>query len=308
MNAFLNDIISRAKRDIKTIVLPEGSDARVAQASLEIERQGFAKVIVLGDNLPKKEEYAQELFKNRQHKGLSLDEARSLIENPLYYGTMMVKTGDADGMVAGACHCTGDVLRPALQILKTGSGLVSALFFVLSPNAELGNNGAFIFADCALNPNPTAEQLAEIAIDSARTYKQFFGAEAKIAMLSYSTFGSGKGDSVEKVRTARSLAIQKEPSLIIDGELQLDAAIIPEVSNIKSPDSKIQGSANVLIFPDLQSGNIGYKIAERFGNCLALGPILQGLSNPVNDLSRGCSVEDIVGVAAITAVQAQNSI
>ena len=309
MNFFLDNVIARAKSNIQTIVLPEGKDERTITAANEIERLGFANVVVLdGNNLQKKEEYAQELFRLREHKGLTIYEAHKLINDPLYYGVMMVRMGDADGMVAGAAHATSEVLRPALQILKTApsSNLVSALFFVVSPNTKLGNNGAFVFADCALNPCPTAEELSEIAIDSAKTYKQFFGTEAKIAMLSYSTLGSAKGELIDKVVQAKNLVLEKSPNLQIDGELQLDSAIVPSIGRFKAPGSSVAGNANVLIFPDLQSGNIGCKIAERFGNCMALGPILQGLAAPVNDLSRGASWQDIVGVVAVTAVQAQN--
>ena len=307
MNFFLEKIIAKAKSSIQTIVLPEGGDARIVKAAKEIERTGLARVIVLDDNLTKKEEYAEELFRLREHKGLSIDDAHKLINDPLYYGVMMVRMGDADGMVAGAAHATADVLRPALQILKTApsSRLVSALFFVLSPNRQLGNNGAFVFADCGLNPNPTARELSEITIDSAKTYKQFFSDEPKIAMLSYSTLGSAKGELIDKVIAAKNFVLEKLPDLQVEGELQLDSAIIPSIARMKAPVSSVAGNANVLIFPDLQAGNISYKIAERFGNCTALGPILQGLAAPVNDLSRGASWEDIVGVVAITAVQTQ---
>ena len=256
------------------------------------------------------DEYVEELVKIRQHKGLTVDEAKELIKDPLYYGTMMVKMGHADGLVAGAISSTGNVLRPALQIIKTAPGIsvVSSCFVMEVLYKEYGHNGILLFADCAVNPNPNAEQLAEIAITSAKTGKDLVGLDPKVAMLSFSTKGSASHEYVDKVVEATNIAKQLEPSLSIDGELQADAALVESVGKLKAPDSKVAGNANILVFPDLQSGNIAYKLVERLGNAVAVGPICQGIAKPVNDLSRGCSVDDIVNVVAITAVQAQKSL
>ena len=225
-----------------------------------------------------------------------------------YVGTMMVKMGDADGLVSGACHSTANTLRPALQILKTAPGtkLVSAFFIMCTNTPEYGDDGTLLFADCGLNINPNAEELSEIALASAESWKAFMpGLEPKVAMLSFSTMGSAKGDVPAKVQQATELANEKNPELALDGDLQLDAALVQSVADLKAPQSKVAGKANVLVFPDLESGNIGYKLVQRFGGAQAYGPILQGIAKPVNDLSRGCSADDIVGVVAITAVQAQ---
>jgi phosphate acetyltransferase len=229
------------------------------------------------------------------------------VKNPLYYGVMMVKSGDADGMVAGAINSSANVLRPSLQILKTAPGtkLVSAFFIMVVPDCEYGANGTFLFADCALNENPDAEAVSEIALSSAASFKSLVGEEPKIAMLSYSTYGSAKGELVEKMQNATKLAKEKAPELMIDGELQLDAAIVESVGKQKAPASSVAGKANVLVFPDINAGNIGYKLVQRLAKAEAYGPVLQGIAKPVNDLSRGCSAEDIAGVIAITAVQAQ---
>ena len=330
--SFIENIKQRAKQDIKTIILPEAEDKRVLEAASKVIAQGFAKVILLGNkaqiendskennidltgveiiDIPsstKKQEYAQKLFELRQAKGMTLEEATKLIEEPIYYGMMMLKLGEADGLVSGAAHSTSNTLRPALQILKTAPNtkLVSAFFVMCVPNCEYGENGTFIYGDSGLVENPNADELSEIAISSSKSFKQLVGAEPKVAMLSYSTYGSAKSELTEKVIEATKLVKDKEPNLIVDGELQVDAAIIPEVSKSKAPGSPIEGNANVLIFPDLNAGNIGYKLTQRLAKAEAYGPLCQGIAKPVNDLSRGCSADDIVGVVAITAVQAQS--
>lgn len=327
----LESIRSKARADKKTIVLPEGIEERTIKAAAKISKEGLADIILLGNaedildrgselemsavtiidpaNSEKYEQYVEELVKIRAHKGLTTDQARELILDPLYYATMMVKMGDADGLVAGAVNSTGNVLRPALQIIKTAPGIsvVSSCFIMEVLYKEYGHNGVLIFADCAVNPNPNAEQLAEIAITSAKTGKDLVGLDPKVAMLSFSTKGSASHDYVDKVVEATQIAKRLDPDLMIDGELQADAALVESVGQLKSPDSKVAGKANILVFPDLQSGNISYKLVERLGNAVAVGPICQGIAKPVNDLSRGCSVEDIVNVVAITAVQAQAS-
>ena len=329
--SFIESIKQRAKQDIKTIILPEAEDKRVLEAASKVIAQGFAKVILLGNktqiendsmenninlsgveiiDIPsstKKHEYAQKLFELRQAKGMTLEEASKLIEEPIYYGMMMLKLGEADGLVSGAAHSTSNTLRPALQILKTAPNtkLVSAFFVMCVPNCEYGEHGTFIYGDSGLVENPNADALSEIAISSAKSFEQLVGREPKVAMLSYSTYGSAKSELTEKVIEATKLVKEKEPNLIVDGELQVDAAIIPEVSKSKAPGSPIEGNANVLIFPDLNAGNIGYKLTQRLAKAEAYGPLCQGIAKPVNDLSRGCSADDIVGVVAITAVQAQ---
>lgn len=327
----LESIRSKAKADKKTIVLPEGMEERTIKAAAKISEEGLADIILLGNakdildrgseldksavtiidpaNSDKYEQYVEELVKIRAHKGLTADEARELILDPLYYATMMVKMGDADGLVAGAINSTGNVLRPALQIIKTAPGIsvVSSCFIMEVLYEEYGHNGVLIFADCAVNPNPNAEQLAEIAVTSAKTGKDLVGLDPKVAMLSFSTKGSASHEHVDKVVEATQIAKKLDPNLMIDGELQADAALVESVGKLKSPDSDVAGKANILVFPDLQSGNISYKLVERLGNAVAVGPICQGIAKPVNDLSRGCSVEDIVNVVAITAVQAQAS-
>lgn len=328
----LESIRSKARSNKKTIVLPEGTEERTISAAAKITTEGLADIILLGnaDEINKRgpeldlsrvtvidpqysetyDEYVEELVKIRQHKGLTVDEAKELIKDPLYYGTMMVKMGHADGLVAGAVSSTGNVLRPALQIIKTAPGIsvVSSCFVMEVLYKEYGHNGILLFADCAVNPNPNAEQLAEIAITSAKTGKDLVGLDPKVAMLSFSTKGSASHEYVDKVVEATNIAKQLEPSLSIDGELQADAALVESVGKLKAPDSKVAGNANILVFPDLQSGNIAYKLVERLGNAVAVGPICQGIAKPVNDLSRGCSVDDIVNVVAITAVQAQKSL
>ena len=257
----------------------------------------------------KKEEYKQKLYELRKNKGMTLEQAEKLLKEPIYFGMMMLKDEDskADGLVSGAAHSTANTLRPALQILKTkpGTKLVSAFFVMCVPDCEYGENGTFIFGDSGLNQNPTADELSEIAISSSKSFEQLVRKEAKVAMLSYSTKGSAKSELTEKVIEATELVKEKETNLMVDGELQLDAAIVPEIAASKAPDSPLKGEANVLIFPDLDAGNIGYKLVQRLAKAEAYGPLCQGIAKPVNDLSRGCSADDIVGVVAITAVQAQ---
>ena len=331
--SFIEEIKNRAKEDIKTIILPEAEDKRVLEAASKVIKQGFAKVILLGDeekikddclknkiNLDgvdvinpltsdKKEEYKQKLYELRKNKGMTLEQAEELLKEPIYFGMMMLKdeNSKADGLVSGAAHSTANTLRPALQILKTkpGTKLVSAFFVMCVPNCEYGESGTFIFGDSGLNQNPTADELSEIAISSSKSFEQLVRKEAKVAMLSYSTKGSAKSELTEKVIEATKLVKEKETKLMVDGELQLDAAIVPEIAASKAPDSPLKGEANVLIFPDLDAGNIGYKLVQRLAKAEAYGPLCQGIAKPVNDLSRGCSADDIVGVVAITAVQAQ---
>ncbi|MBR3255433.1 MAG: phosphate acetyltransferase [Clostridia bacterium] len=327
---FIETIKEKVKLNIKTIVLPEAEDIRVLEAAQTILKEKFANIVLVGDeekvlklaeenNLnvngvkivnplksEKFNEYVNLLVELRKNKGMTEEQAKKLVSDPVYYGVLMVKAGEADGLVSGAVHSTADTLRPALQILKTSEGtkLVSAFFAMVIPNCKYGD-GTFIFADCGLNSNPNVEELAEIAASSAKSYKQLVGKDPKIAMLSYSTYGSAKSDLTKKVIDATSLLKENHPELEVDGELQLDAAIVPEVAKSKAPGSKVAGQANVLVFPDLDAGNIGYKLVQRFANAEAYGPLCQGIAKPVNDLSRGCSSKDIVGVVAITALQAQ---
>ena len=328
--SFIESIKQRAKQNIKTIILPEAEDKRVLEAASKVIAQGFAKVILIGNkeqvekdskennidlsgveiidikSSTKKQEYAQKLFELRQAKGMTEEEASKLIEEPIYFGMMMLKNGEADGLVSGAAHSTSNTLRPALQILKTAPNtkLVSAFFVMCVPNCEYGEHGTFIYGDSGLNQNPNADELSEIAISSAKSFRSLVEAEPKVAMLSYSTYGSAKSELTEKVIEATKLVKEKAPDLLVDGELQVDSAIIPEVSKSKAPGSPIEGNANVLIFPDLNAGNIGYKLTQRLAKAEAYGPLCQGIAKPVNDLSRGCSADDIVGVVVITAVQA----
>ena len=330
--SFIDEIKQRARNEIKTIILPEANDKRVLEAASKVTKQGFAKIVLIGDleeikenaekfnidinsikivdikTSTKKEEYANNLYELRKNKGMTIEKARELISDPIYYGMMMLKDSNekVDGLVSGAIHSTADTLRPALQILKTAPGtkLVSAFFVMCVPDCKYGENGTFIFGDSGLNQNPTAEELSEIAISSAKSFKQLVEKEPKVAMLSYSTYGSAKSELTEKVINATKLVKEKKPELIVDGELQLDAAIVPEISKSKAPGSPVEGNANVLIFPDLNAGNIGYKLVQRLAKAEAYGPLCQGIAKPVNDLSRGCSADDIVGVVAITAVQA----
>jgi phosphate acetyltransferase len=329
--ALMEEIKAKARANKKTIVLPEGEEIRTIKAAEIIVKEGLANLIMLGDEEkimsiakengvsldgvkiinPKKSEklefYANQLYEIRKNKGMTPEKALETVKDEMYFGTMMVKMKDADGMVSGAIHSTGDLLRPAMQIIKTAPGVsIASSFFIMEvPNPNFGDNGLFIFADCAVNPNPTAEELASIAVASAMNAKNLCGMEPRVAMLSFSTKGSAKHELVDKVIEATKIAKEMAPDLMIDGELQLDAAIVPKVAELKAPGSQVAGKANVLIFPDLQSGNIGYKLVQRLANAEAIGPICQGFAAPVNDLSRGCSVEDIVNVVAITAVQAQ---
>jgi len=324
-------IREKAKKNPKIIVLPEGEEPRMIKAAETIINEGFASLILLGreENIKSKarelgidlsnkikiinpkdseklKEYAESYYQIRKNKGVSLDEAYQLLENPLYFGALMVYHDDADGLVAGSINATGDVFRPALQTIKTAPGIniVSSSFVMVVPDCPYGEKGIIVFADCALNPEPNAEQLADVAIASAATGKALVGFEPKVAMLSFSTKGSAKHTLVDKVIEATKIAKEKKPELLIDGELQADAALIPSIGERKAPNSKIAGKANVLIFPDLNSGNIAYKLIERLAKAEAIGPISQGMRKPVNDLSRGCSAEDIVNVVAITVLQA----
>ena len=329
--SFIEGLKNKARQNIKTIILTESEDKRVLEAAQKVKKQGFANIILIGNEeeanklakendldisgIPvinpetsdKFEEYANAFYELRKAKGMTEDKAREMLKDNMYFGTMMVKMGDADGLVSGACHSTANTLRPALQILKTAPGtkLVSAFFLMVVPNCNYGENGIFIFGDSGLVENPTADELSEIAISSSKSFEQLTGKESKVAMLSYSTYGSAHSELTEKVVEATKLLKEKMPNLICDGELQLDAAIIPEINASKAPGSPLKGEANTLIFPNLDAGNIGYKLVQRLANAEAYGPLCQGIAKPVNDLSRGCNSDDIVGVVAITAVQAQ---
>ena len=323
----LDKIINQAKQKKQTIVLPEGKDQRVIEAAKQLQNSNVANVIVLineedvNDEITKLQNegieviiversdklssYSSMLVELRKAKGMTKEEADKIILNTIYYGVMMVKNSDADGMVAGAITSTGDVLRPALQILRTAQNvkLVSSFFLMDVPDSANLSNNVFAFSDCGLVVNPDADELSEIAIQTAKSFDYLTKEEPRIAMLSYSTFGSASGELVNKVVTATENVKARYPNLKIDGELQLDAAIVPSVAKLKAPLSNVAGYANVLVFPDLQAGNIGYKLVERLANADAYGPITQGLSRPVNDLSRGCSYKDIIAVVAITALQ-----
>ena len=326
MSEFLNTVIERAKAQVQTIVFPEGADERVMRAARTITDEGIAKCVLLGTaekiaahgidtqgitlvdpaTSADASRYAEKLAELRAKKGMTLEQAAELVKDVTYYGVMMVYFGEADGLVSGAAHSTADTLRPCLQILKTAPGakIVSSSFVMDVPNCELGEGGLFVMGDCALNLQPNAEELAEIAVASAQTFADLCGAEPRVAMLSYSSYGSGKGDEVEKVRDAAKLAQEKAPQFLIDGELQADAAIVASVGQKKAPDSPVAGSANVLIFPNIEAGNIGYKLVQRLAKADAYGPVMQGIAKPVSDLSRGCSANDIVGTTALTCVQA----
>lgn len=330
--SFVETMKEKARQNIKTILLPESEDIRVIQAAADVEKEGFAKAVLIGneENVKKLaldnnidvskvtiidplksekfEEYSNKFYELRKAKGMTPEKAKETMKEPIYFGTMMVKVGDADGIVSGACHPTAHTLRPALQILKTAPGtkLASAFFLMVTKCPEYGENGVLIFADSGMNEYPDADGLSEIAISSAKSFKQLVGTEPRVAMLSYSTYGSASSPLTEKVIEATRILKEKAPDLICDGELQLDAAIIPEVAERKAPGSPVAGRANVLIFPDLDAGNIGYKLVQRFGRAEAYGPLCQGIAKAVNDLSRGCSSDDIVGVVAITSVQAQD--
>ncbi len=328
---FLERIRQSAKSNLKTIVLPEGNDERVLKAAERIITEGLAKVVILGeeakvrdlaselylDNVAKariidpknhadKQRYIDLMLQIRASKGLTAEQAGKQIEDPLYLAALMVKAGDADGEVAGAANATGDVLRPAFQYVRTlpGVTVVSGVFIMLLQDKVFGEEGTMIFADCAVHPNPTASELAEIAVMTGRTTRAIAGFEPSIAMLSFSTKGSAKHEMVDKVVEATRLAKEMAPDMVIDGEMQSDAAIVPGIGASKAPGSPVAGKANVLIFPTLETGNIAYKLVQRLGHAEAVGPILQGMAAPINDLSRGCSVEDIVNLVAITACQA----
>lgn len=330
--SFIDEIKNRAKKDIKKIVLPESEDDRTLRATSEVLKQKFAEIILIGNkekilkranelklnnveeaeiidpvNSDKYDEFVEKFYELRKNKGMTIEKAKEYMLDNTYFGMMMVKQGYADGLVSGAVHSTSDTLRPALQILKTAPGtkLVSAFFMMIVPNCEFGEDGVFLFSDSGLNENPDSEALSEIAISSSKSFDLLVGKEPKIAMLSYSSHGSAKSDLTEKVINATNLVKEKAPELLVDGELQLDAAIIPEVAEYKAKGSPLKGKANVLIFPDLNSGNIGYKLVQRLAKAEAYGPLCQGIAKPVNDLSRGCNSKDIEGVIAITAVQAQ---
>lgn len=324
MMSFIESIKERAKSAKKRIVLPETMDERVIKAAMKVRDEQIADIVLIGRpsydidlkeieiieplNNQLTDQLANELYKLRKDKGMSLEQAKDLlITDYMYYACMLVKMGYADGVVSGACHSTANTLRPSLQIIKTkpGVSLVSAFFLMVVPNCEYGENGTFIFADSGLEQNPTPERLAAIAGSSAESFELLVGKVPKVAMLSHSTMGSASHADVDKVVNATKIAKERYPQYEIDGELQLDAAIVPEVAKSKAPNSKVAGQANVLVFPDLDAGNIGYKLVQRLAKAEAYGPITQGIAAPINDLSRGCSVDDIVGVVAITAVQAQ---
>ena len=330
--SYIDIIKEKARQDKRTIVLPETNDKRTLIAASQILAEDLANIVMVGNEekimdgagwlevdltgvtvvdpktSDKLEEYVNLLYETRKSKGMTVEKAREILLNDyLTFGVVMVKANDADGMVAGACHATADVLRPSLQILKTAPGvkLVSGFFIMAVPDCEMGENGTFLFADCGLNQDPTAEELAAIADTSAKSFKQLVGAKPIVAMLSHSTKGSAKHPLVDKVVEATRIAHEEYPGLAIDGELQTDAALVPAIGKSKAPGSEVAGHANVLIFPNLDCGNIGYKLVQRLAKAEAYGPMLQGIAKPVNDLSRGCSWEDIVGVVALTAVQAQ---
>ncbi len=324
----MDEIKQKARIAGKRIVLPEGAEERTVKAAELIAKEGIAQVILVGneDEIkqksagldysgvtiidPEKSEkvksYADTFYELRKSKGITEEQALKQVKDPLYYACMMIKMGDADGMVAGAINTTANTLRPALQIIKTSPGIsvVSSCFIMILKDECYGHNGIMVFGDCAVNPNPDDKQLAAIAVSTAKTASQLTGMEPKVAMLSFSTKGSAKHENVDKVVSATKLVKELAPSLMVDGELQADAALVASVGQLKSPGSPVAGNANVLIFPDLQAGNIGYKLVQRLADAEAIGPICQGLAAPVNDLSRGCSVDDIVSVVAITAVQA----
>lgn len=329
--SLIEQLIQRAKADKQRIVLPEGTEERTLKAANQILTDGVADLILLGNveeiqekarewglgniskatlidpqNSEKSEEYAQMLFELRKKKGMTLEEARKKVTDPLYYGCMIIKSGEADGQLAGARNTTGDVLRPALQIIKTAPGItcVSGAMLLLTHAPECGDNGVLVMGDVAVTPVPDANQLAQIVICTARTAKAVAGIEPRVAMLSFSTHGSAKHEVVDKVVEATRIAHEMDPELLLDGELQADAALVPSVGASKAPGSPIAGKANVLVVPSLEVGNIGYKLVQRLGHATAVGPILQGIARPVNDLSRGCSIDDVYKMIAITANQA----
>lgn len=327
MASFIDTLIDRAKADKKTIVLPEGNDERILEAAQEALAQGIANIIILGDadeiaakgyNLEgatiidpatsdKQEGFAELLYELRKAKGMTPEEAKELVKDPIHFAVLMVKSGLCDGLVGGACHATIKILSPSLKIIKTAPGepMVSSFFIMDVPGSEFGENGLFLFADCALEIQPTSEKLAHIANQTDKSFKRLIGDDPRIALLSHSSHGSAVNDDSTKVVKAVEYIRENYPDIVADGELQLDAAIVPELGASKAPDSPVAGKANVLIFPDLDAANIGYKLVQRLGGAKAYGPVLQGLAAPVNDLSRGCTAEDVVGVIAITCVQAQ---
>lgn len=327
MASFIDTLIDRAKADKKTIVLPEGNDERILEAAQEALSQGIANIIILGDadeiaakgyNLEgatiidpatsdKQEEFAELLYELRKAKGMTPEEAKELVKDPIHFAVLMVKSGLCDGLVGGACHATIKILSPSLKIIKTAPGepMVSSFFIMDVPGSEFGENGLFLFADCALEIQPTSEKLAHIANQTDKSFKRLIGDDPRIALLSHSSHGSAVNDDSTKVVKAVEYIRENYPDIVADGELQLDAAIVPGLGASKAPNSPVAGKANVLIFPDLDAANIGYKLVQRLGGAKAYGPVLQGLAAPVNDLSRGCTAEDVVGVIAITCVQAQ---
>lgn len=322
---------AKAKANKRRIVLPEGNEIRTLKGAAIAAAEGLAVPILLGDeteirNLAAQEnvaldgitivdiassadlpEFAQLFYELRKHKGMTIEKAEQTVKDPLYFGNLMLMQGKADGLLAGADNTTGNVLRAALQTVKTKPGIktVSGAFVMILPDQIYGDSGVFIFGDCAVNPDPDSQQLADITVSCAETKQSLIGGEAKVAMLSFSTKGSAKHENVDKVTEALALVKEKQPALAVDGELQLDAAVVPSVADKKAPGSTVAGHANVLVFPDLQAGNIGYKLVQRFAGATAIGPILQGMAKPVNDLSRGCSVQDVVDMIAITALQCE---
>lgn len=327
---FLESVKEKAKKNVKRIILPEGNEKRTVKAAAILKKEGLAEPVLVGsldeirktsaengtdltgiecvdpEKSPRTAAYAALLYELRKAKGLTEEDAKKLVLDPMYFGVMAVKAGDADGLVSGAVHTTGAMLKPALQIIKTKPGIpiVSSSFLMICPDREIGENGLLLFSDGVVNPCPTAEELAAIALTTADTAKTLCGIEEpRVAMLSFSTKGSANHELVTKVREATAIAKEKAPELLLDGEFQFDAALVPEVGRLKAPESPVAGRANVLIFPDLQAGNIGYKIAERLGHAEAFA-VLQGLAKPCNDLSRGCSVDDIVNTVLMTAIQA----
>ena len=323
----------QVKLNKKKIVLPETEDKRVLAAAAIVAEGGYADIVLIGnkeemekvcsennitmpwekveviDNTTssKKDEYANLFYELRKAKGVTEEQAQETVKDKVYFGTLMIKAGDADGLVSGAIHSTANTLRPALQIIKAreGVGSVSSFFLMESPKTDLGENGVLIFSDCGLIEFPTKEQLVDITCESANSFRQLVGTEPRVAMLSYSTKGSAKNEAIDKLNEVLGMLHEKQVDFAVDGEFQLDAALVPEVAKLKAPGSEVAGHANVLIFPNLEAGNIGYKMAQRFGGCLAIGPVTQGLKRPVNDLSRGSSVEDIVGTIIVTCMQAK---
>ena len=333
LDGIVAKMAQKVKQNLKTIVLPETEDVRVLKAASIILKEEIAKIILIGDeneikalcqkeniDMPfskveiinnltssKSEEYANLLYELRKNKGMTIDIAKETIKDKIYFATLMVKANDADGLVSGAIHSTSNTLRPALQVIKAAEGIknVSSFFLMETPKKQFGDDGVMLFSDCGLIEFPTIEQLVDITIESAQSYRLLTGEEPRVALLSYSTKGSAKNEAIDKLVEVLKILKEKNVDFDVDGEFQLDAAIIPEVAKLKAPDSKVAGKANVLIFPNLEAGNIGYKMAQRFGDALALGPVTQGLKKPVNDLSRGSSVDDIVGTIIVTCIQAK---